>query len=211
MSVQIPDLATSLSLSAMSELDAINICLGAIGEPDVTIVDSTLPEAVQARKIIHRVSREVQSTGLHCNTDYQYELTPDGTTSKIAVAENVLKIDASYRDVEVVTRGGFLYDLVNQVYTFTSVLKCNIYWFLAYGDLPQVARDYISIRAARVFQGEVLGSEVVEAWTELQETQAKERLMIHEGDVGEHNIFESVSVGNAINRYTNPIRLGNRR
>ena len=211
MTVLLEDLATSLTLTAQSELDAINVCLGAIGEPDVTSVDSTIVEAVHARKIVHRVNREVQSIGLHCNTDYQYTMEPDGVTSKIAIPTNVLKIDASYRDVEVVTRGGFLYDLVDQVYTFSADLLVDVTWFLAYTDLPAVARDYIAIKSARVFQGEVLGSEQLEAFTQLQEAQAATRLMMHETDIGEHNIFESVGAGNVIARFRNPIKLGNRR
>jgi len=212
MTIQITDLTgTSLSLVPMTELEAMNLMLSSIGESEVTAVDSDLVEAVLARSILHRVSREVQSTGLHCNSDYDYDLSPDGATNKITIPANVLRIDGYYKTDEVVTRGGFLYDKANQTYEFTQDISVNIVWFLDYEDLPQVARDYIAIRAARVFQGETIGAESLVGFTEFNESQAKLRLMEHESDIGEHNIFESYSVSNAIRRHSNPIRLGQRR
>jgi len=61
-----------------TELEAVNICLSVIGEQPVdSVPESGISKATLARDILYELSREVQLEGLACNTDTEYELTPD--------------------------------------------------------------------------------------------------------------------------------------
>lgn len=199
-----------LSLVPMTELEAMNLMLSSIGESEVSSVDSTVPEASLARRILHRVSRQVQSIGLHCNTDTRYEITLDGD-DKAPVPASALVVDGYYKGEALVVRGGFLYrsEPENQTFEFDSNPYVDIIWFLDYENLPQPIRNYIAVRATRVFQGETIGAESLTGFTEFEERTAHMEMMTYESDIGEHNIFESFSVGNVIDRaYRNPVKLG---
>jgi len=67
-----------------TELEAVNICLGVIGEQPVdSVPESGISKATLARDILYELSREVQLEGLACNTDTEYELTPNATISTL--------------------------------------------------------------------------------------------------------------------------------
>jgi len=213
MSVIMEGVSTSgLSLVPMTELQAMNLMLSSIGESEVDSVSSTVEEAALARRILHRVSRQVQSKGLHCNVDSYYKLERDGD-NKIPIPSNALRVDAYYKGSDYVVRGSFLYnkEINEQTFVFDDDVYVDIVWFLDYEDLPQPIRNYIAIRAGRVFQAETIGAENLAGFTEFAESEAKLEMMEYESDIGEHNIFESFSMGNVIDRVNNPIRLGRRR
>jgi hypothetical protein len=73
-----------------TELDAVNIMLQIIGEQPV----NTLPvegfyEASLAQSTLNNVSREVQSSGLHCNQEYGYPF-PLNEDNAVIIPDNVL-------------------------------------------------------------------------------------------------------------------------
>jgi hypothetical protein len=60
---------------------------------------------------------------------------------------------------DVVLRGPALYDRDNRTYRFTGVVKTQITIALTLEELPEPARRYIALKAARVFQNRVEGRE----------------------------------------------------
>lgn len=174
----------------MSELDAVNTMLAIIGEAPINSLDvSGLSEAAIAQQTLLEVSREVQEKGWGFNTDDDYELplTIDGF---IQVPTNVLRIDAEDSEgVKVVQRGSRIYDRENHTYVFTKTIKFKVVWMLAFEELPQAARYFIAIRAARKFQKRMVSSDLLERFTADDEILALAALQDMDTDVTDYNFF----------------------
>lgn len=148
-----------MNLTPTTELDAVNVCLEAIGEQPVNIIPTSgVTEATIAYGVLARISREVQKKELNCNTEENYPLSVDAN-GFFYVPTNTLRVDAADPSMDVVQRGRRLYDKRNHTYVFTqTTMKVEIVFFLPFEELPESARHYIAIRAARVFQRNFLGS-----------------------------------------------------
>ena len=148
----------------ITELEAIQELLLGIGEVPIESIDevSNYPEAELAQKKIHRISRMVQSKGLDCNTEEEYELEPDGVTKEITIPTDALFCEPSYT-YKYTVRGGKLYDKSNHTYQFNNKVKVTLVSFLDFEDLPQHVRQYITALAKKDFQVEMLGSDSVNA------------------------------------------------
>lgn len=183
-----------MALSMTTELDAVNIMLGTIGESPINSLDAAtgVVDAVTARSILAEVSVQVQEEGWHFNTDYEFNLTPtnDGT---IFVPGNAIEVDTSpySRDYDVAIRGTRLYDRGNKTYVFTEPLKADLTILLEFNELPQAARHYIAVRAARVFQNRVVGSQVLQAFTAQDEAMALRAMKRYESRTADYNILTS--------------------
>ena len=156
----------------ITELEAVNDMLRTIGEQPVsTLVTSGLSEATIAYDVLQTVSREVQSRGLHCNSEEHYPLTKDAD-GYINIPANALKVDGFYTYDDVVMRGTRLYDRYNHTFVFTEDKEVNIVFFLPFTDLPQTARQYIYIKAARRLQAQLIGSATLDGFTKEDEQKA---------------------------------------
>lgn len=182
-----------MALTTTSELDAINIMLGTIGESPINSLDAAtgVVDAVTARSILAEVSVQVQEEGWHFNTENEYVLTPSLDTNEIYVPANVIEVDTSpyHREFDVSIRGNRLYDRGNKTYQFSKDLKCDMTILLEFNEMPQAARHYITIRAARVFQQRVVGSETLGSFTEKDEARALRSMRRYEARTGDHNIL----------------------
>ena len=119
----------------------------------------------------------------------------------IEVPENILKIDASNDNKEVVRRGDRLYDKENHTFYFEEGIECDIVWFLEFEDLPQVVRDYITIKASRIYQSKIVGSEALYQFSMREEQQAYLRLKTEEIDTGDYNMLENQDIMQRMRRF----------
>lgn len=194
-----------MALTATTELDAVNIMLGTIGESPINSLDAAtgVVDAVTARSILAEVSVQVQEEGWHFNTDYEFVLTPDNSGT-IYIPANCIEVDASQYDrtgVDVAIRGNRLYDRKNKTYVFQESIKADLTILLEFNELPQAARHYITIRAARVFQQRVVGSQTLGAFTEADEARALRQMRRYEAKTADYNILTgSYSVMRVIDR-----------
>ena len=178
-------------LSPTTELEAINTMLSTIGESPVNAVEDTgNVDVVIARQILQSVSREVQARGWHFNTEKNYTITPD-SEGYLVLPNTVLKVDTVYPDCskDVVVRGSRLYDRENHTYVFTDVFKVDMTILLTFDELPEVARNYVTIRASRIFQERVVGSDTLHAFNSQDEARAMVSLMEYEADTADLNIL----------------------
>jgi hypothetical protein len=185
-----------MSLSMTTELDAINIMLGTIGESPINSLDAAtgVVDAVTARSILAEVSVQVQEEGWHFNTEYEFELTPELSTKEIYVPPNVIEADASKydrNDIDVAIRGNRLYDRRNKTYQFERSIKADLTVLLEFNELPQAARHFITIRAARVFQQRVVGSDTLGSFTEADEARALRAMRRYEARTADYNMLTS--------------------
>lgn len=147
-----------MDIRCTTELDAVNLCLEAVGEQPVNVIPTSgVTEATIAQKVLARISREVQNKGLHCNTEEGYTLLPN-LKGEILIPPNALDLDPTDPQEDYVWRGGRLYDRKKHQFTFDKGVKFDITWFLPFEDLPEHVRHYVAVRSARVFQRNFLGS-----------------------------------------------------
>lgn len=182
-------------LTPTSELEAINTILSVIGESPISSLSeiSSVADAVTAQSILSEVSRQVQTKGWHFNTEKDFELSPDTFAKEIVVPSNALRVDSmgDDREMDVVQRGNKLYDRVKHTFQFDKSIKCDLVVLLPFDQLPQAARHYVTIKAARIFQSRTVGSEALYQFTSQDERDAHLDLKRNEGITGDYNILTS--------------------
>jgi len=190
-------------LSPTTELEAINTMLSTIGEAPVnTVEDNGIVDAVIARQILRSTSREVQSRGWHFNTEKGFLLTPD-SEGFITLPPTVLRADTvdESQNIDVVLRGKRLYDRRNHTFKFDKPIRTDVVILLPFDELPEVAREYITIRAARIFQERVVGSDLLSSFSKNDEVRALVALQEMEADTADYNILtDNYSVARVLSR-----------
>ena len=188
-----------------SILEAINTILSAIGEAPVNSLTGTLPiDATQANNLLNEITRETQAAGWHFNSFYDYTLSLD-TDSKIPLAENIMRVDLdinkySPSTYNVIKRGSFLFNKKGNTFTFDKALDAKVTLFLPFDELPENARRYITIRAARIFQDRLLGANTLHGFGITDEMNALTILKQEEADTADHSIFNNSDSYYIINR-----------
>jgi len=192
----------ALDLTPISELDAVNMMLLAIGESPVNDLDAPeLADASLAHQRLHEVSRNVQNMGWHWNREADYPLAPD-VDGYINIPTNALKVDPSDPSMRHVVRGTRLYDKVSRSYVFTSTVSVDVVWFLAWDELPQAARNYIVHRATREFAYPLVGDSATLQDAAENASKAWVALQHDEAEVADYNILtDSYDVARVINRW----------
>lgn len=176
----------------LTELEAVNMILATVGEAPVnSLLNQELHEAVVARDVLRRTSRTVQDEGWYFNTSKSQRLVPS-SEGAIPLPTNLLRFEldrASHPMDDVVERGGRLFDLINQTYTFSGPIYGTVVSFLTFEELPQVARNYITIQAARTFADNNVASDLLHGITQQDEARARANLLSAESRGSRHNIF----------------------
>lgn len=187
-----------------TELDAINEMLTTIGESPVSTVDDNgVVDAAIARQILTSVNRSVQSKGWHFNTERNYKISPSYPLKELVLSPDVLQIDTVREDFDknLVQRGNRLYDVENHTYKFDEPVHVDMVVNLEFDVLPEAARYYISIRAARIFQERTLGSTTLSGFSERDEIMAKVALEEAVGETADANILtDSWAVARVLDR-----------
>lgn len=191
-------------LTPTTELNAINTMLSAIGESPVnTVENSGLVDAVMAKQILDDVGRGVQSRGWHFNTEKAMVLTPTFPDKNIELPPTLLRIDTVHGDthMDVVQRGKRLYDRRNHTYQFDRSITVDMVILLPFDELPEPARQYITIRSARTFQERVVGSVDLSQFNSKDELRALVSLREMEADTADYNILsDDYSVARVLDR-----------
>lgn len=186
-----------------TELDAVNVMLDCIGESPVSTLEvSGLADVARARALLNETSLAVQTSGWHFNSEERYQLVRD-LDGYITVPPNVIKLEPSEgtSKLDVAQRGSRLYDRKNHTAVFTEDLLVDLVFFLSWEELPQAARRYITIRAARTFQARELGSDTLHKFSEAEEALALVDFKDAEGATGNYNMFNgSWSVASILDR-----------
>jgi len=161
-----------LELTPTTELEAVNVMLDTIGESPVSDLDTvTSIDVSKARDMLRAFSREIQSKGWWFNSDEQYEFTLDAQ-GYCVIPNQILSLRPSIGGLRLTLRNKRVWDLDNKTDKFDTAPACDVVWFFDYEELPETARRYIAIRAGRVFQTSVLGSETQDVFTRDHESEA---------------------------------------
>ena len=188
-----------------TELEAVNTILSTIGEAPLNSLTGSLPvDGTMAQNILDEINREVQSTGWHWNTHYKVDLSRD-TDNKIPVGTDVLRIQLNTKydrsSYDIVQRDNYLYNLAKNVETFDQDFTDNsIVYLLDFSKLPEPARRYITIRAARVFHDRTLGANTLHKFSSEDEARSLAVMKQDEANTADHSIFDSQLQSYIVNR-----------
>mgnify|MGYP000680598927 FL=1 len=175
----------------ITELDAVNILLAAVGEAAVSSLETaTTVDVTQAKNLISNINREVQQKGWHFNTEWDVVLSLD-SDSRIPLGTSVLSVYSPTKLTTIRGREGspFLYDLDNNTFIWTTSINDAVtITLLDFEDIPQTARQYITTKAARVFQEEIIGQVSAETVNRQEEAEAYADLLDDEGERSGFNI-----------------------
>ena len=192
-----------MAVSLTSKLDAINSMLIGVGEAPVNTLNSGLQEAEIAAITLDTISREVQSAGWAFNTDIRYTLSTN-SLSHIPVPSNCLQIDTTALrrdyDTDIVMRNQKLYDRTKNTFVFTAEVVVDMVQLFEFDEIPEVARRYITLRAGRKFQENILGSETMTTLQYKDEQQALYALRESESQVADYNVFDNYDTFRALDR-----------
>ena len=195
-----------MAVAATTELECINIMLAAIGEAPINTLTGTLPvDAVTAQRTLAEINKDVQNEGWSFNQEFNVKLTRDGS-NQIALGTDMLKVDANVFDhptIDVIQRGLKMYDRKNNTFVFDTDLTCNVTYFRNFDEIPESARRYINIRAARVFVDRLVGDDGLRTYTAQDEARARANLMENDMDNADHNVLSGdPNLNNAMNTFT---------
>ena len=167
--------------------------LSTIGESPVSSLsasESTVDVSL-SRQILREVTIQVQETGWHFNSEVNWPMTPTADTGEIQIPANCVQMDSSGADamLDVAVRGTRLYNRTARTFTFTKAITVDMILLLDFTDIPQAARHYTTIRAARVFQQRMVGSDTLGAFTEKDELRARAALKKLDANTADYNIL----------------------
>ena len=187
-----------------TKLSAVNTMLSAIGESPVNQLGTAAPaDAILAESILNEIAKEVQLEGWHFNTHYDWVLNRD-SDDKILLPDNTARVDVpryGVSNVDVIQRGQYLYDLKNNTNTFTAdIANATIVFMLDWTDLPETARRYIMVKAARVFGDRTLGSNQHHTFPQGDEMRALATLREYETDTADLTIFDHQQISSTLER-----------
>lgn len=187
-----------MALTQTTKLEAVNTMIGSIGEAPVNSLGTGLSEANVAEQILDETSRAIQTKGWWFNTDIM-TLSID-VNDEYQLPTQALKVDTGSE--VVVMRGNKLYDRSKGTYKFPDIpsAEVSIVMGLDFEELPEVARQYIKIRAARIFQDRTVGSNSLHGFGQQDELDALIELQSTELENGHYNIFDNEFVANATSR-----------
>jgi len=186
--------------------------LASIGEQPVNSLNSGLVDAEMAETILDAQTREVQTAGWHFNTNFNIKYTPDATSGEIDLPIDTLSVDTvgQSKHTRLVQRGLKLYDPINHTYTISSKyteIYLDIIQELDFNDndaskdsIPPYARHYITVKAARIFQSRVVGSEQLHGFTREDELASLFELKRKDAINEDTNIFDNYDVYRVIDR-----------
>ena len=181
-----------MAVAETTELECINIMLAAIGEAPINSLVGTLPvDARIAHSTLTVVKKSVQSEGWSFNTETDVTLTRDGS-NHVNLPSNVLRVDANIHQhptIDPIQRALKLYDRQNNKYEFDEDLICTVVYFRDFNEIPEPARYYMNIKAARIFVDRLVSDQGLRTYTQQDEVRARAILMETDLANGDHNML----------------------
>ena len=178
-----------------TELDAVNSILMYIGESPVNTLNTKSPEVSIAQTTLHQVSREVQAEGWSFNEVLAVEFPVDSTTKQVQLGTNIIKVDTSrYHHLDtynVTRRDNKLYDKYSHKDTFDeeSTMYLDVVYMQDFPEIPQVFRDYIAIKAARVCVLRMVNDQAIAEGLRQDEIIARANAQEYDNSQADYNIF----------------------
>ena len=185
------------TIDTETELSAVNSILGAIGQTPLTSLNFENPEVGFVYNLLRDANIDVQNEGWHFNTEKHVDYIPDATTNKIAIGDDVLKLDVTngwtHRQYDVVKRNGYLYDKYDHTDLWDDLpddgISLDVVKLYNYEDIPSVFKRYIIYRASRMAATQLVGNPELTQLLAQQENLARAACMEYECNQGNPSMF----------------------
>ncbi len=201
----------------MTELQAINQMLAAVGQMPVTSIDKdqndnpTNPDVAMATETLNQVSREVQAEGWTFNREFHYPFTPN-TDDEIVISPNILQIDLCrevygnlskepIRRVDPMDGKPKLYDKTAHTFKWSGPVHCDVLWLFGWEELPQPVIDYIVNKAAALFAHRIIGDEKLYTLLSAKADECRSYALEYETQQGDYTFFGHPQGGNYYKSY----------
>lgn len=189
-----------MTLTPLTELEAVNEILASIGESPVnTIENPTNVDVINCLRILRNVNRRVQSKGWTFNKIDSYTLNPDTTTHKIRWLSNLLYVVGT-DNKKYTKKGDYLFDWEEQTDIFNNSIDCTIIFLVDFEDMPDPMRSYITAKTATTFQTRYLGDSSLGEELLRDEQEAWAALMEYELDSNNFNMLNVTGVQTILER-----------
>jgi len=185
----------STTIDTETELSAVNSILGAIGQSPVTSLVFDNPEISFIYNLLRDANVDLQNEGWHFNTEKHVTYTPDATTGKIEIADDILRMDVTEgwrkREFDVVRRNGYLYDKYDHTddWSDTTEILLDVVRLLSFSDLPSVFQRFIIARASRIAATQLIVNAQLVQLLSTQEQLARASCVEYECNQGNHTMF----------------------
>lgn len=143
---------------AMNTLDAVNACLGTLGELPVNAVDEDHPLVPAALTKINQEAAVLQADFWWFNVEYP-TLFPDPVTKQVRPPSDCVGVDSLTQYPRYAIRSGRLYNLDSGSDEFQTPIRVRLHRSLPYEDMPMLARSLVQARAARKFHADYDGDQ----------------------------------------------------
>ena len=185
------------TIDTETELSAVNSILGAIGQSPLTSLNFENPEVGFVYNLLRDANIDVQNEGWHFNTEKHVDYIPDSTTNKIAIGNDILKLDVTngwtHRQYDVVKRNGYLYDKYDHTDLWDDLpddgISLDVVKLYNYEDIPSVFKRYIIYRASRMAATQLVGNPELTQLLAQQENLARAACMEYECNQGNPSMF----------------------
>jgi len=181
-----------MAITTTTALQAVNTMLQTIGESAVTDLADPAYEVAAAVTVLDEVVRDVCLDSYVFNTQEDRVLTANGDGKYVATSpEPYVQIRNQGSGEDYVIRSGFVYSMKDKTDTFTvgDTITITGVYLLEFLELPEAAKRYCVVRAARTFADRMVGSKDIRAFSERDEMEAKAKLADYEFGVDKINML----------------------
>lgn len=179
------------TVEAADELDAVNDILAAIGEaPVITLEGDANADVSNARRILDKINRQIQSKGWTFNIEEGVSLVPDVNTKLIPYLRDYLLVLSDGGATAYVNRGGYVYDRTSNTDQFDGPIVVNMIRLREYYEMPACFRHWIVTKASRQFNNRFFGAPEIEGVLAEEERDAQIACTEYELDFGNFNMLD---------------------
>jgi len=179
------------SIDNTGELEAVNDIMASIGEPPISTLEGDANADVSnARRVLNKVNRLIQSKGWTFNIEEGITLSPDVNTNLIPYTSDYLLVLATSGATTYVNRGGYVYDRSGQTDQFDAAIQVNLVRLREYFEMPECFRNLIVTKASRQFNSRFFGAPEVDAVLAAEEQEAQIACNEYELDYGQFNMLD---------------------
>lgn len=183
--------AYDMNVETGEELAAVNDILASIGEPPVnTLEGDANADVANARRILNKINRQIQSKGWTFNIEEGVTLDADIYSNLIPFTDDYLSVMSTSGATSYVNRGGYLYDRVNRTDQFPGGVSVNIIRLKPFDEMPECFRYWIVTKASRQFNSRFFGAPEVDGVLQEEEVEAARDCFEYELDYGNYNMLD---------------------
>ena len=183
-----------MNVESASELAAINDILASIGEPPVsTLEGDDNADVSNARRILNKLNRQIQSRGWTFNIEEGVTLQPDVYSHMIDYSSDYLSMMSNGGQSQYINRGGYVYDRSANTDRFPNGIQVNLIRLREFDEMPECFRTLIVTKASRQFNSRFFGAPEVDGALQEEEAEAQRACFEYELDYGNYNMLDGDS------------------